>query len=151
MDRLAARHADAELIIDRSAVADYARLIEQEDLRRADRPEPVGNFVPQVLEDGEFDLRRANVVSDLGQRVLLIRVNADELDLFAVILLGELRQLRPVKTGERTVGAEKDDDDGLLVLPIVEGASRSQHVFEGERLDPFCERRIATRTVCRCR
>ena len=45
-------------------------------------------------------------------------------------------ELRGVLAGKRTLGTQKDDNDRLLVFPIVQRSRRSQHVAQGQMLDP---------------
>ncbi len=73
-----ARIAYTELVVDPAPVADDALGIDDKYFRRPLRPALIGNDVAGVSQNGKVDFVLARVMRDFRQRVLLVRVNADE-------------------------------------------------------------------------
>lgn len=69
---------DAILVIDPAPVSDDAVGIDDKHLRCPLRAALIGNGVAGVLQNGKVDIGLASVMRDFGQRVLLVRVNANE-------------------------------------------------------------------------
>src|SRR5262245_34564883 len=88
--------ADTVLIIDSSAVADGASGIEDENLRCPPRAELIGDRIARIFQKREVDFVLARVMCDFGERVLLIRVDADQYDALRLILRSQLSQSRAI-------------------------------------------------------
>ena len=70
----------------------------------------------------------------------LLELIAEELHALVGVLLVQVDQGRYVEVGERALGVEEDDDEGLLVLEVVERSRPAVDVLEREVRDlrPDC-------------
>ena len=138
---LAAGIADAELIVDPAPVPDDLVFVEHEGLRRADRAKLVGHAVAGILQQRELDFAIPRVAADLFQRVLPVGVDADELHAVLGIPRRHFLQPRAVELRQRALGAEKHDNDRLLVRPIRKRILRAKIILQREIVDLAADRR----------
>ena len=123
--RLVVRVADAELIVDQSPIADDASGVEHEDFRSSRCAEPIGHLVAGVLANGKRDPVELREVCDLGQRILLVGIDAEESNVLAAILFRQLRQsgMRSARQGG-TVPTKTMTVAGLCFHPAMASAPR---------------------------
>ena len=76
----------------------------------------------------------ALVRCDSGDRVLPVRVDSQELHAFLGIALLHLREARPVQLDQRTLRAEKREDDDLFLLIICESMRLAAKIVEDKTL-----------------
>src|SRR5262245_40209600 len=72
------RLAHTELVVDPTPIANYAVGIHYKNFGRPLCAALIGDDVARILEDREVDVVLAGVMRDFHERVLLVRVNADE-------------------------------------------------------------------------
>jgi hypothetical protein len=123
-----ARIADAELVVDFSVVADHAPLIENERFRRTESAELVGDMVARIFQYGERDPAFGFKMGDGLQRILLVGVDRDELNVAGFVFAGEFGQSRSIHFRERAVDADESDNDRLAIFPVGQRVSRAQAV-----------------------
>ena len=95
---------EAILIVDASAIAHHAILVEHEHLGRTLGAELIGNLVAGVLQQRKLDVMPLCVGGDFFDRILPVRVDRQEGDLRAFELLGQVSQPRTVELGQRALG-----------------------------------------------
>src|SRR5262249_52648649 len=108
---------------DATLVAKAAAAVQEQGFRRAADTEPIGHGVVRVFENREGHLVLLRMLRDALGRVGAIGVDADELRALAGIFLVQLRQAWQIGIVDRTLRAEEDDHDRLLVLAVVESES----------------------------
>ena len=129
LDRL-----EAVLVVDAAAIADHAAGVEHDHFGRALGAHRVGHDLVQILENREFDFMLAREGGDLGDRVLAVRVDAEEDDSLGPVRFGHLGQSRGVRLGQRTLGAQERQHHDLAVR-VVERDRLPVKVLQGEIRD----------------
>ena len=112
----------------------------QEDFRRADGAELVGQLVVVVLKHREGDLVHAGKLTDLGERVLLVGVDAQEHDALLFEFGRQILQPRGIGLGQRALGAQEGQHDQLAVI-VLQRVRLAVKVGEREVLDLLADRR----------
>src|SRR6185312_9336678 len=72
-------HGNGQLVVDPALVTDGSLLIQQEHFGSSNRAEAVGDEVARILQNGKRYLVRLNEFGKFSWRVLLIRIDADDL------------------------------------------------------------------------
>jgi hypothetical protein len=140
--------ADSELVVDFSAVTNRSARVQYENFRRSRGIEFVGDLIGRILQDRKFDVVDASKVRDRRERVLLIRINTDELDPLAFVATRKLGQFRPILFGQRAFCAQENDGDRLALLPMAEGVCGPERVLESKAVDPLSDRSRPVRRCC---
>ena len=109
--RLGESDAGAErvLIVDPPLIANHALPVDDEGLGRAGRPEFVGDPIAQVLEDRKRQTLLPREGIHLDDRVLAVRVDAEECDPFDLEFLRECLHPRPIQLRQGALGSQEDD------------------------------------------
>src|SRR5262249_35573636 len=104
--------------------------VEDDDRRHAGDADAVGQLLAEVLEDREGHVAVVGVGRHLVEVFLLVGVDGQELHLLAAVLLFQGDQAGQVEVGDRAVGAEEGDHDGLVALEVVQRPPGAAQVAE---------------------
>ncbi len=133
---------DAILIVHAPPIAHDAILVENENLGRADGAKAIGNHIAGVLENREWKVVPLGMRSDLGDRILLIRIDANEGHVFGLPFLGQLRQPWSVEVRQRALNARERHDNELRLRPVFERASPTTKIVQGKVVDFATDARL---------
>ena len=128
--RLRTRNADVVLIVDPASIADRPLGVQDENFRRALDSQLIGQDIIDVFQDGELDAGVFGKAGDLRNAVLLIGVDAQELDAFGLVVLGELGQARSIKLGNGTFAADERQHHGFFRRELLKRRFRAAIVAQ---------------------
>lgn len=134
---------ERELIVDSTLVADGSQCVENERFGRARCAELVGHLVADVFQNREREVVLPSEGVDFGDRILAVRVDADQRDAFLRELDRQFLQAVRVKFCQRALGAQKDDGHSLVLgEDCRERVLLPAEVLQRERIDLAADSRL---------
>ena len=122
-------------VVDPAAITQDEARIQHERLGRGFRLESLGRDALGILEHRERQAILRRLLGQLGRRQGIAGMDTQELDTLGTVSLVQFGQGGRVGGADRTIEGQEDNDDGFLVLDVVQGNGLAFGVGEGETLD----------------
>src|SRR5262249_34428851 len=126
--RLRLARGNAIAIINSTAIAQGKVAIKNDDGRHARNADRGREALADVLEHGYGSVAVVGVAGDAVEILVLVGINGEELDLVRTIFLLQRHQAGGVEVRDGTLGAEKSENEDLVVLEVVQSATVATRV-----------------------